>query len=57
VRVRRPTSFADCVVWARLKFEELFTNNIKQLLFNFPLEMFTPLAPHAPPRRAAAPPH
>jgi len=57
VRVRRPTSFADCVVWARLKFEELFTNNIKQLLFNFPLDMFTPLAPHAPPRRAAAPPH
>ena len=57
MRVRRPTSFADCVVWARLKFEELFTNNIKQLLFNFPLEMFTPLAPHAPPRRAAARPN
>ena len=26
-------------VWARLKFEELYVNNIKQLLFNFPLDM------------------
>mmetsp|Transcript_47391 Transcript_47391/g.112774 ORF Transcript_47391/g.112774 Transcript_47391/m.112774 type:complete len:1011 (+) Transcript_47391:93-3125(+) len=38
---RRPAAFSDCVVWARLKFEELFTNNIKQLLFNFPLDMTT----------------
>ena len=38
---KRPKSFEDCVVWARLKFEELYVNNIKQLLFNFPLDMVT----------------
>lgn len=37
----KPRSFEECVVWARLKFEELFNNNIKQLLFNFPLDMKT----------------
>lgn len=34
----RPTSFDHCVVWARHKFEELFSNTIKQLLHNFPLD-------------------
>lgn len=34
-------SMKECVVWARLKFEELFHNNIKQLLYNFPLDMTT----------------
>jgi hypothetical protein len=29
-------SFEQCVIWARLRFEELFNNNIQQLLFNFP---------------------
>jgi len=38
---KRPKTFDDCVVWARLKFEELYVNNIKQLLFNFPLDMIT----------------
>jgi ubiquitin-activating enzyme E1 len=38
---KRPKTFDDCVVWARLKFEELYVNNIKQLLFNFPLDMVT----------------
>eukprot|EP00960_Hanusia_phi_P025110 738341-Hanusia_phi.AAC.4 len=38
---KKPKSMKDCVVWARLKFEELFVNNIKQLLFNFPLDMAT----------------
>ncbi len=32
----RPNSFDDCIVWARFKFEELFSNSIQQLLFNFP---------------------
>ena len=45
---RRPAAFSDCVVWARLKFEELFTNNIKQLLFNFPLDMYGPSSPCSP---------
>ena len=29
------------MTWARLRFEELFANNIKQLLFNFPLDSVT----------------
>lgn len=37
----KPISFEQCVVWARLKFEEYFNNNIKQLLYNFPLDMIT----------------
>eukprot|EP00818_Percolomonas_sp_WS_P000344 CAMPEP_0117451102 /NCGR_PEP_ID=MMETSP0759-20121206/8824_1 /TAXON_ID=63605 /ORGANISM="Percolomonas cosmopolitus, Strain WS" /LENGTH=1024 /DNA_ID=CAMNT_0005243671 /DNA_START=3 /DNA_END=3077 /DNA_ORIENTATION=+ len=37
----KPTSFEECVQWARLKFEELFNNQIQQLLFNFPLDMTT----------------
>lgn len=37
----RPMSFDDCIVWARLKFEELFDNQIKQLLYNFPEDQVT----------------
>ncbi|KAL7020063.1 hypothetical protein ACKWTF_011370 [Chironomus riparius] len=37
----RPLSFADCVKWARFHFEENFTNQIKQLLFNFPPDQQT----------------
>uniref|UniRef100_A0A7S4R5V0 E1 ubiquitin-activating enzyme n=1 Tax=Ditylum brightwellii TaxID=49249 RepID=A0A7S4R5V0_9STRA len=37
----RPTRFEDCVVWARLKFEELFKNQISQLLHNFPEDQVT----------------
>lgn len=37
----RPSNFDQCVLWARLKFEELFNNNIQQLLFNFPRDMIT----------------
>lgn len=36
-----PTTFKECVEWSRLKFEELFANNIKQLLFNFPVDSLT----------------
>ena len=32
----KPLSFDECIVWARLKFEEYFNNSIRQLLFNFP---------------------
>ena len=34
----RPTSFEDCISWARTKFEVLFSNQPKQLLYNFPLD-------------------
>lgn len=34
----RPLSFEDCISWARFKFEYLFSNQIKQLLYNFPLD-------------------
>lgn len=32
----RPTTVADCVKWARIAFQELFSNSIAQLLHNFP---------------------
>lgn len=38
---QRSLSFADCVTWARLKFEELYSNNIQQLLYNFPRDAVT----------------
>jgi ubiquitin-activating enzyme E1 len=37
----RPLGFEQCVEWARLKFEEFFSNNIQQLLFNFPRDAVT----------------
>lgn len=37
----RPMSFEDCITWARFKFEELFCNQMKQLLYNFPLDQLT----------------
>ena len=39
--VEKPISFEQCIVWARLKFEELFHHSIAQLLYNFPLDMMT----------------
>ncbi|KAI9183343.1 E1 ubiquitin-activating protein [Blastocladiella emersonii ATCC 22665] len=38
---QRPRSFEECIQWARLKFEELYVNNIKQLLYNFPKDSVT----------------
>lgn len=32
----RPASAEACIDWARLQFEDHFTNQIKQLLYNFP---------------------
>eukprot|EP01083_Nonionella_stella_P269276 910973_1 len=37
----RPRSFEDCVQWARMKFEDLFSNQILQLLHNFPEDQIT----------------
>jgi ubiquitin-activating enzyme E1 len=37
----RPTTFEDCVTWARLTFEKLFNNQIRQLLHNFPEDQIT----------------
>eukprot|EP00980_Cylindrotheca_fusiformis_P002385 scaffold558_cov111-Cylindrotheca_fusiformis.AAC.3 len=37
----RPVTFEDCVVWARLTFETLFNNQIRQLLHNFPPDQVT----------------
>ncbi|CEG71464.1 Putative Podospora anserina S mat genomic DNA chromosome 3, supercontig 2 (Fragment) [Rhizopus microsporus] len=37
----KPENFDDCITWARLKFEELYSNNIRQLLFNFPPDAVT----------------
>ncbi|KAI8850612.1 ubiquitin-activating emzyme E1 [Chytridium lagenaria] len=33
----KPLTFDECIIWARLKYEELFSNQILQLLFNFRL--------------------
>ena len=38
---RRPSSFEDCVFWARLFFDEKFNHSIRQLLFNFPSDSLT----------------
>lgn len=37
----RPHSFEDCVAWARLLFQDCFSNQIAQLLFNFPSDQTT----------------
>lgn len=38
----RPFTFADCILWARMRFEQLFNNNILQLLHSFPVDTLTP---------------
>eukprot|EP00045_Choanoeca_perplexa_P013386 m.151731 g.151731 ORF g.151731 m.151731 type:complete len:1007 (-) comp16344_c0_seq1:68-3088(-) len=37
----RPLTFQDCIAWARLKFQDLYNNQIQQLLFNFPKDRTT----------------
>lgn len=37
----RPHNIEDCIVWARLQFEDLFSNRIKQLLHTFPVDKLT----------------
>jgi len=39
--LEKPLTLEECVVWARLKFEEIYHNNIAQLIYNFPLDMTT----------------
>ncbi|XP_003746538.1 ubiquitin-like modifier-activating enzyme 1 [Galendromus occidentalis] len=37
----KPSTFEDCVAWARLHFEDQYANQIKQLLHNFPKDQIT----------------
>ncbi|KAL6657251.1 hypothetical protein ACP70R_005031 [Stipagrostis hirtigluma subsp. patula] len=37
----RCTTFEDCITWARLKFEDYFSNRVKQLTFTFPEDAAT----------------
>ena len=37
----KPTSFDDCIEWARTQFEKQYNNAIQQLLFNFPKDSQT----------------
>ncbi|KAL3275982.1 hypothetical protein HHI36_020713 [Cryptolaemus montrouzieri] len=37
----RPKSMEDCVAWARHHWQEQYSNQIKQLLFNFPPDQLT----------------
>jgi len=39
--LERPKNFDECIKWARIHFEDQFTNQIKQLLFNFPPDQTT----------------
>ncbi|XP_010542669.1 PREDICTED: ubiquitin-activating enzyme E1 1-like [Tarenaya hassleriana] len=34
-------TFQDCIVWARLSFEDYFVNRVKQLLYTFPKDAAT----------------
>ncbi|XP_033645283.1 ubiquitin-like modifier-activating enzyme 1 [Asterias rubens] len=37
----KPSNLEDCIAYARNRFEEMYTNQIKQLLFNFPKDQIT----------------
>lgn len=37
----RPNNFEDCIIWARKHFEDHYSNQIKQLLYNFPPDQLT----------------
>jgi ubiquitin-activating enzyme E1 len=37
----RPLSFEQCIQWARLQFQKCFSNEIEQLLYNFPRDSVT----------------
>ncbi|KAF8397226.1 hypothetical protein HHK36_016136 [Tetracentron sinense] len=37
----RCQTFQDCITWARLKFEDYFSNRVKQLTFTFPEDAAT----------------
>ncbi|KAH7105673.1 ubiquitin activating enzyme [Auriculariales sp. MPI-PUGE-AT-0066] len=50
----KPLSFDDCIVWARLQFEDLFNHGIQQLLFSLPRDATTSSGQlfWSPPKRA-----
>ena len=37
----KPLTFEECIVWARLQFEEKYNNAIRQLLFSLPKDAVT----------------
>lgn len=37
----KPITFEECIVWARLQFEEKYNNAIRQLLFSLPADAVT----------------
>ena len=39
--VEKPSSFDDCIIWARNQFEKEYNNAIQQLLYNFPKDSKT----------------
>lgn len=41
LKLERPNDFKDCVAWARLSWQDLFHNQIAQLLHNFPADQVT----------------
>ena len=51
----RSTSWAECVGWARRKFESYFRHRVEQLLFNFPPDATTSQARDAAARLARTP--
>jgi hypothetical protein len=44
----RPLSFEQCIDWARLKFQEEYSNEIQQLLHSLPRDMVSLLLPRIP---------
>ena len=42
----RPSSFDDCIKWARELFQEHFHNTLAQLLYNFPSDHVRPCLSH-----------
>uniref|UniRef100_A0A4W4EM14 E1 ubiquitin-activating enzyme n=1 Tax=Electrophorus electricus TaxID=8005 RepID=A0A4W4EM14_ELEEL len=47
---KRPGSWPDCVAWARMQWESLYSNHIRQLLHCFPVDHVTSLPCSAPSR-------
>jgi len=39
--IKRSNNFEDCIHYARQKFEKYFVNDLKQLLYTYPLDAKT----------------
>lgn len=54
---KRPTTFMDCIEFARFMFEKLFSNEVQQLVYTYPLDTVTKSGAlfWAPPKRAPVP--